>query len=810
MQKIKFNEGWKFWEEANAFALTWSLPENAKDVTIPHDAMIERTPYAESPNGGKTGFRDGGNYNYVNYLRLQEGEEGMCYFINFEGVYSHALVYVNGQKAGGCANGYTSFYVDITEFLEKGRDNEIRVLVKNGGAPNSRWYSGSGIYRDVYLLKSEPVHIAPAGVRVRTVEADPDGAVLLVETEVANESSRGKDIVLTTFIGKTGSDGGFMETAKEKTPLHLTAGERVIAQQRIFIASPDLWSEETPTLYQVDSVLSENGKPIDENHTRTGIRTLSLSSARGLRVNGKEVKLRGACIHHDCGILGAAEYQDAKYRQIRGLKQAGFNAVRISHHPASPALLDACDALGVYVMDEFSDMWTRPKNDHDYALDFDENWAKDVAYMVKKDYNHPSVILYSVGNEIPEIGTKAGTRVCRNIADTFRKLDPSRYTTAGINGVYAAGDQVGQIMVDIASEMQEQGEAQGDVNDFMTLMDTKMDEIVAHDIISERLEVACAPLDVAGYNYMAARYESDRERYPNRVIVGTETYPPEIPRNWELVKRLPNVLGDFTWTGWDYIGEAGVGVPAYTFGEGGFTAMFPCQLAYCGDMDLIGTRRPLSYFREIVFGLRKEPYITVQNPYRYGQKLIKTPWVLSDAISSWTYPEMEGKPVIVEVYAPGTKVELYLNGRRIGEQPSGQKAGFISRFEMVYEPGELEAVCFDGEKELGRCHLATTGSAASISFRPETGRAEGLVYIDLELRDGQGNLVQNEDRELTVSVEGAELLGLGSGNPKPKFTYTGSVTETYLGRAQMVLRKQDAQVNVTVKTADGLNEELSF
>ena len=789
MKATKWNKGWKFWSDKDAFALVWNIPENAASVDLPHDAMIESAAYAGSPNMGNTGFRDGGNYTYVKLLEVSAEELGSKHILKFDGVYCHALVYVNEQYAGGSANGYSTFYVDLTPWLRSGT-NEIRVQVRNAGMTNSRWYSGSGIYRDVWMLTSEGTYIEPDMVQIRTESAEDGLAVLSVDTTVINENFASASYCLNTVIRD--DDGN--EAGSERTAFFVKAGESKTLHQRIIVKNASLWDEDNPYLYTAESSLCDGKGCVDAACDTFGIRTLSLDAARGFRVNGKVVNLRGACIHHDNGLIGAATYYDAEERRIELLKKAGFNAIRMSHHPAAPALLKACDKLGMYVMDEFSDMWQRAKNDLDYALDIETNWEKDVTLMVRKDFNHPSVVLYSVGNEIPEIGTNMGSDFCAKIAGLIKSLDPARYTTAGINGVFAAGDQMGRILADLSRDMQAAGEIEGNVNDFMTVMDTKMDQIVVHDAISERLEMACASLDVAGYNYMAARYEPDSVNYPNRVMVGSETYPPDIDRNWRLVEKLPSVIGDFTWTGWDYIGEAGVGVPAYKFGDGGFGAQFPCQLAYCGDIDITGFRRPLSYYREIVFGMRKAPYIAVQDPHHFGENLIKTPWVMSDAISSWSWSGCEGKPVIVEVYSNADEVELFKDGKSLGKKaPEACKV----LFETTYEAGELVAKSYAGGEETGSYVLRTAGEAAPVVRT--TWEGNDLVYVDIKLEDKDGNVATDRDAELKAEVTGAELIGFGSGNPKPDRNYNEGIAMTWNGRAQLVLKKtgdEDFTVNV--------------
>lgn len=813
MIEQKWNEDWKFWVDKDSFALVWDIPEIARDITLPHDAMIEKPANPDSLNGGNTGFRDGDVYTYVKMLHAPEEYKEKTIMLKFEGVYMNAFVYVNGQLAAKSPFGYTTFYAPLNDFLKYGEDNEIRVQVRAGAMTNSRWYSGVGIYRDVYLLESGLTHIVPEGVQVKTENADDAYATLRVATELENKTAVPQDLVIETVI----KDNEENVVAKECTFATIFAGENRTLKQRIIVENPKLWSAENPKLYIFETKVYENTEAkelLDEAADTFGIRTLAVDAKRGFRVNGKSVNLRGGCIHHDSGLLGAATYEDAQYRQILKMKEAGFNAIRMSHHPMAPAMLRACDEIGMYVMDETFDMWNRLKSNYDYGLYFQEWWEKDVTAMVRKDYNHPSVVLYSVGNEIPEIGTDKGAQTCQELSDKIRSLDDTRYTLASINGVFAAGDAVDQIVADVAANLSAEDKIDGNVNDFMSLMDAHMDEIVVHDAISKRLEKACAGIDVAGYNYMTARYEKDGETYPNRVIVGSETYPPEIARNWELVECLPHVIGDFTWTGWDYIGEAGVGIPAYKWGEGGFGAGFPAQLAYPGDFDITGFRRPASYYREAVFGLSKKPYIAVQNPTHYGEFLIKTPWVISDSTANWNWNGMEGKPAIVEVYAQGDEVELFLNETSLGKKPAGKEAGFRTLFETTYEPGTLVAVSYENGKEIGRSELATAGRERTLCVEKEEyvglkNAKQELVYVQVEMRDQNGVLAADDNQKITLSVDGeVEVLGFGSGNPKPNYNFNEGVTELFGGRAQIIIKKPEEDVTLTVTTGDGVSGSI--
>lgn len=804
MKQIKWNENWLFWEDKDAFALIWGVPENAQPVCLPHDPMISGRAHPESPAGGDGGYRDGGSYVYYKELFAPEEWKDRSITLCFEGISRSAMVYVNGQRAALVPYAYTTFYVPLDDYLKYGQTNQIRISARTGDMPNSRWYSGGGIYRDVYLLTGGLVHVPPQGLRVTTTDLDGEMALVRVETRLENRSHNTQAVQVQTQL--LGPEGEPVAWGVQHLTLMGGAGETLT--QTLPVPDPKPWSDTNPALYTCRVTVLDGDREWDVAKDTFGIRTITVDARRGLRVNGRQVKLRGACIHHDSGLLGAATFAEAEYRRMRLLKEAGFNAVRSAHHPMAPVTLRACDALGIYVMDEAFDMWTRSKKDYDYSQVFEKWWPEDVTAMVEKDYNHPSVILYSMGNEIPEIATEHGAALGRAMCRMVRELDGTRPVFASINGVFASGDRLGEIIADVCSEGEESGGA-GNVNDFMAATATHADEIARHPIISRSLELAGSGMDLVGYNYMTARYEPDGKAYPNRVIVGSEAYPPEIPRSWEIIQRCPHVIGDFTWTGWDYLGEAGVGVAAYQPGEGSFGAQYPCQLAYVGDLDITGFRRPVSYFREMVFGLRRDPYITVQPPARYGQNPLLTPWIISDNHSSWTYPGYEGKPVVVEVYAPGDETELFLNGVSLGRKPAGQQAGFRALFETVYQPGTLEAVSYENGVETGRFRLTSAGKPQALEVRvedPEPVENGELIYTALTLRDENGVCADQEDVPITAQVTGDGVLaGLGSGDPKPLTGYTDGVSRTFRGRAQAIVRRTapHGTIRLTV-TAQGL------
>ena len=425
--------------------------------------------------------------------------------------------------------------------------------------------------------------------------------------------------------------------------------------------------------------------------------------------------------------------------------------------------------------------------------------------MIDKDFNHPSVIIYSIGNEIPELGTNGGSSLAHEMTAFFRSQDSTRFTTAGINGVFIAGDAIGKIVSDIIGEKND-GENKGNVNDFMTVMDSKMDEIVVHEEVTKRLDKAASALDVAGYNYMRARYEKDAIERKNRVVVGTETYPPDIAKNWRDVKNLPSVIGDFTWTGWDYIGEAGVGIPAYKAGEGGFGAKFPAQLAYCGDIDITGRRRPMSYLREIVFGLRKSPYIAVQNPRHFGENIIKTPWVLSDCARCWGYADCEGKRAIIEVFSAGSEVELFAGGVSQGKKVAGERADYRVLVEIEASSLPLRAVSYENGKIIGEDTLFAAEKAASINICAERDYKSGeLIFLRVCLLDSLGRIAWDDERELSISVSGGAVLqGFGSSDPKTRYDYPSPKTNTHLGESLAILRRTSSKEIRAEITCDSL------
>ncbi|MHA7220253.1 glycoside hydrolase family 2 TIM barrel-domain containing protein [Arthrobacter sp. MDT1-48-3] len=810
MTRELFNTGWRYRTKVTAFMeLGGTETSDWVDVLLPHDALITTERKAGTPKGETSGHFPGGAFEYQRTFYAAADLRGSQLILEFDGVHRDAAVYVNGNLAGHRAFGYSRFFVRIDPYLRFDADNEIRVECRTH--LDSRWYAGAGIYRDVHLHHKPQTHIIADSVRVTTPDIDNDRAVVEVAARIENTSAltttvivnalitvaaSSKDDVSTQVTTNTSQNTPGGQVAGATSPVTLLPGTSAIVRHRLYVAEPELWSVDSPTLYSLQLHLTEADILIDEETTSFGIRSLSLDPIKGLRINGEEVKLRGACIHSDNGPLGAVSMQPAEERRVARLKAAGFNAIRSAHNPMSTALLNACDKLGMLVMDETFDVWTSSKSDYDYAFDFPTWWERDVEALIARDFNHPSVIFYSIGNEIPETGTPIGSTWGRQLAEKVRSLDDTRYVTNGINGFVSMLDT-------IVPQMKQRKEAaavnpSGGVNTMMAGFGKMMAHIQASDQATERTEESYAVLDVAGMNYAEARYELDREKFPQRIIIGTETWPTYIPGNWELVKTNSHVLGDFTWTGWDYLGETGIGTTRYidetTGGTSSFSGGYPELTAWCGDIDITGNRRPVSYFREIVFGLRRQPYIAVNPPANFGRNIaVATPWAWGNAIESWTWDGHDGQPVLIEVYSDAEEIELHLNGQRIGQGKIGETQPFRTEIQTTYQPGTLTAIAYTNGAETGRFSLTSAGPKVALratADRPVVS-ADGtdLAFIDLTITDDAGIIYANKDRLVTLTLTGpATLQAFGSGNPVNPENFHSSTHTTFNGQALAIIR----------------------
>lgn len=521
-----FNRDWEFHSDKSA---------EVQIVNLPHDAMIMENRDKSNPSGGACAYFDGGKYSYKK--KFNHDEENKNVIMYCEGIYQNSKILLNGEMIDERPYGYAAYYISLSEHLHSG-ENEIEIIADNADTPNTRYYSGAGIYRNISLFTAGESYILPDGVRISTTNNDSvhiktemhgTGSVhvLVYEDDVVVAEGDGNDVTLKIPNAKT-------------------------------------WDEESPFLYSCKVELIESGKLLDSVMKRFGIRTLAWNG-NGFFVNGKNTLLRGACVHHDNGILGACSFRDAEYRRAKILKEAGFNAIRSSHNPISSHLLEACDELGIYVMDETWDYWLVHKNPYDQANEnFLKWWKQDVESMIQTDYNHPSVIMYSIGNEISELGTVKGQELCNEIANYVREFDETRPVTCGVNLLLAGMAKKGKgLYSDSDNKNGSQSMDSMPTSAFYNVLMNKMGGLIDKMASSKAADSVCDSLspilDIAGYNYATSRYQKESKTRPDKCFVGSETLPKTLYGNWKLVKSIPNLIGDFMWTGWDYLGETGLG-----------------------------------------------------------------------------------------------------------------------------------------------------------------------------------------------------------------------------------------------------------
>lgn len=821
MIKQRFNDGWLY-KKGSGLKTEWKPGDAPVAVTLPHDAVIlephDLVGDSRSNNFfASTGFYPSFNLNYTKSFFVPEDDRGKEIILDFEGVYMNASVFINNSFAGKNANGYTGFYVNASDYLNYGKENTILVSVKNE-MPSTRWYTGGGIYRDVNILKGDKLHIKPSGVKIKTESIDGDIAVICIDTEIENKSVNRRKLKLTSEI----TDNNGNVCASDTATITIMSGETMKIRQRVTVENPLLWNVDTPNLYSCNSQIIENNVITDEIVNRFGIRILSLDRIRGLRINGERVMLRGGCIHHDNGIIGAISLPNAEIRRIKKLKEAGYNAIRSAHNPISRALLDACDSLGMLVMDELTDSWNRPCAEYDYGFFINEFWEKDVESMVNRDYNHPSVILYSIGNELPECGNAIDARLGLEITNKIKELDNTRFTLNSINHIMIMMNLTKEQSMQMAkareqtatANMKKTDAAPTDVNVAMNQMHGMFDMMKRHPLASELTEETCSYIDISGYNYAAERYDGDLKQFPNRIIVGSETYPADLDINWEYVKNNPAILGDFSWTAWEYLGESGIGHIRYdadVFGEV-YSSKY-CLTAGCGDIDLIGDRQAVSLWRETVWGLSKKPYIVVLEPSKYGQKHTTTKWSFSAAIPTWSFADAEGQPTEVEVYADADEIELLINNQSVGRKKVGETKKCIAKFDVVYEKGRIEAIAYKNGEEISRNYLCSVEGETNLTATLHSSSIgyNDIAYIDISFVDKNGTIDTSNVSKVKIEIDGVGVLqGFGSADAYSLENFYDAERTAYRGRLLAAVRSRNTIGNINVKIIAEDYEPLSL
>ena len=788
MQSILFHDHW----------YVRHTDENGpgKPVPLPHDAMLSESRTADAGGGLNISWFKGRDYVYTRHFSVSKKDLMMHNVLEFEGVYRKAEVWINGKKTAFRPYGYTNFYVELDDCLREG-DNTVEVIARNGDQPNSRWYSGSGIYRPVKWWRSPKKHIELNGVRIRTLRVNP--AVI----EISVRTSEPGPVTVQILDGET-----------------VTTEASFEGSTQITISDAKLWSVDTPSLYTAKVRFGE-----DTAVETFGIRTLQWRKD-GFLVNGERVILRGACVHHDNGLLGAVCHPDAVERKLRILKENGYNAIRSAHNPCSKAALEVCDRIGLMVMDEYIDQWYIHKTQHDYVEYFDQFRHQDLADMVDKDYNHPCVIMYSTGNEVAETAQPKGIALTEEMTEELHRLDATRPVTCGINIFFNFLNSIGMGQYSdekAAKEAQRAANAKASgkkkkesatgskfFNDMAGLLGADFMKLGAtlhgSDVTTRQ---AYARMDIAGYNYGEKRYRRDLKKYPDRLILGSETFCSDAYRFWELAKENPRLLGDFVWSGIDYLGEDGIGAWEYKEYAPEFEHNVGWISAGAGRIDLTGKPLGEALYTRVAFEQDSGPFLAVRPICHAGRSHSPSAWKMTNAMPTWSFRGWEGKPAHVEVYARADSVELLLNGASLGRKQV--KNNCVFTFQVPYANGKLEAVAYDAPgHETGRSTLETAGEETILRAVPEETmvRAGHLSFIRLQYTDSNGIVKPCERGVLDVKVEGGRLVGLGSACPYYERSYLDSTCDTYYGEALAIVEAGSGD-QVTLTAGDGKHEAVT-
>lgn len=806
MKKINLNLDWLFMngEKSNIPM----MPQQTKKVNLPHDFMVETDVTPDAPGKAESGFYKGSAGTYLKIITLTEEDLTDTMLLHFEGCFGKTRVLINGNPAGSHVYGYTPFTIDIRKFLQIG-DNEIQVIVHTDDDPNGRWYSGAGMYRGVNLLSAPAFHIAHDGIFVYTDHITNGDAFCKAEITVVNDLAKA-----------TGDAEGFLKLTVSKKDtkevvatryqkIRLTAGTSQVVPQAFVIENAELWDTENPYLYEVKAQLSltstgnvhmslDNRQDLmaqtdyeDEITTRFGVRTITADAKNGLLLNGKSIKLKGGCIHHDNGILGAASFYDAEYRKVKLHKDNGYNALRLAHNPQSEQILDICDELGMIVFDEAFDVWNLPKNSFDFSHQFAEDGIKEIEAMVRRDRNHPSIFFWSIGNELTEQGgMAAGYEVSAMLAKTVRNMDSTRLVSGALCSFFKGLDNEDNVAFwqTFRKEMPQGGSV------------INMDNSYGKKIWMEYTAPFVKDWDVVGYNYLNYHYETSHELFPDRVILCTESKPGQFEDYWSDVERLPYVIGDFLWTSMDYIGEAGIGKSIYCSEEEVPQmsqmlnyAGYPWRLAQAGDFDLCGNVRAQGRYHQIIWGAN-DTYIFAKDPKNNGKIALIGRYGWAEGGNHWSWNCENGTAVSVDVYSRAEEVELLLNGKSLGKKPAGAECHFKAEFEVTYEAGTLTAISYQDGQEVSRDEVKTVGEPIGLKITMEKNQiaadGESLAYGIVEIVDTEGNWVPTaEDTLAKVSVEGAaSLAGFGTGRGQTEENYTKGEFTSFEGRWQVILR----------------------
>ncbi len=766
MQKISFNNNWHCFKT--------NKPETSIPVTIPHDAMLLDDRTETSAGGTNNGWFKASDYTYEKKFFIPEEYKTKELSLEFEGVYHKASIYINGKKIFYHSYGYTGFFVELNDSINYGAENTIQVKVINSDQPNCRWYSGTGIYRPVWLHVLPKQHILQNGIRITTV----DYKLRTIEIAVSTNASGPLKIEIL-------KEGSFIHTLKG------TVSDNEYKTQ-LSLPKAELWEPDFPVLYTLRATFNES---VAEE--QFGIRKIEWNSTNGFCINGKRCILKGACIHHDNGILGACAYDFAEQRKIKILKENGYNAVRCAHNPCSPALLKACDKTGILVLDEYMDGWYIHKTKYDYADEIEKNYKEDIKCMINKDYNHPSVIMYSTGNEVSETAQPRGIALSKDLVNFIHTLDKTRPVTCGINiffnllssrgfGVYS--DKKADKALEDAKKKKSVGSEF--YNDLAGLLGSNvMKRGATLHGCDVKTRDAYATMDVAGYNYGIFRYKHDLKKYPDRLILGSETFCSDAYMFYNIAKENPRLIGDFVWAGMDYLGEVGIGAweyenyaPDFSHGKGWISAG-------SGRIDLTGKPLAEMKYTRVAFDLDKIGIgvIPVENA---NNRHSPSGWKFTNAIESWSWNGYNGKKTKVEVYAKAHHVSLFVNKTLVGTKKIHNTCRVI--FNTTYYDGTLKAIAYDKNGEIiAQEDLKTAANDTQLTLEPEQKNIKtetDLSYIRLKYTDSKGTLKPCARGKITLSVENGTLLGFGSACPYYERSYLSDTADTYYGEALAIIK----------------------
>ncbi len=743
-----FNQGWRFTQQDVKDGASTKLNDSQwRILNLPHDWSIEHP--CSPDKASATGYLPGGIGWYRKSFEIPESQKGDRIYIYFEGVYNHSEVYINGEKIGYRPNGYISFIYDLTPYIRFGQENVLAVKVDHSEDADSRWYTGSGIYRNVYLVTAPPAHIDLWGVFYQLKDLTDKRATVDVRTTLTNTEKQ--PVKLQVSYEVTNAKGQTVTKQKGKT-ITLPAEQSAISNDILKIASPIRWSIENPYLYKLHTRVFRDGKQIDESTQNMGLRTIRFDANKGFFLNDCPMKLKGVCIHHDAGILGAAVPRQVWRDRLSKLKSLGVNAIRLSHNPQAPDLYDLCDELGLMVKDEAFDEWEFPKKKwisgwnqgtpgfQGSASYFQEWCEKDVSDMVRRDRNHPCIVLWSIGNEVDYPNDPYSHPVLDSVGIGQQHERGYRRDLPNANRM---GDIAKRLIAAVK---------QNDTSRPVT-------GALAGPVMSNETAYPGA-LDVVGYNYTESRYAQDHKRYPNRVLYGSETR--HDMDAWKAVRDNEFISGQFLWTGLDYLGEAG------RWPSRGFTT---------GLIDLAGRIKPNGYFRQSLWSNQPMAYIGA-----YPIRGERTP-VTQYAEPNWNFrPNQE---VRVVCYTNCSEAELWLNDKLVGtRQPRNDDRGILY-WDIPYQPGTLTVKAYNKDKEAATYTLQSYGRPASLAATSDAqtlDRNSGLAQIAIEVKDENGNPVWTASDEITCRIEGpARLIAMENSQPDDMSNNRGNRKRAYHG-----------------------------